>query len=94
MTVLVWPNIDIIIETLLVATLIYCDSVSGQNIDIIIETLLLAILIYCEVSIHYVIKCQTTMATFPLRYQLDLNVVRGWQQLGFLCPIWLTELEV
>ena len=69
MTVLVWPNIDIIIETLLVAILIYC----GQ---------------------FMVIKCQTTMATFPLRYQLDLNVVRGWQQLGFLCPIWLTELEV
>ena len=49
MTVLVWPNIDIIIETLLVTTLIYCDSVSGQNIDIIIiETLLVAILIYCD----------------------------------------------
>ena len=49
MTVLVWPNIDIIIETLLVTTLIYCDSVSGQNIDIIIiETLFVAILIYCD----------------------------------------------
>ena len=54
MTVLVWPNIDIIVKTLLVV-----------------------LLIYCEVSIHYVIKCQTTMATFPLQYQLDLNVVRG-----------------
>ena len=47
-TVLVWPNIDIIIETLLVAILIYCDSVSGQILIIIVETLLVAILIYCE----------------------------------------------
>ena len=52
-------------------------TVLWPNIDIIVETLLVAILIDCEVSIHCVIKCQTTMATFPLRYQLDLNMVRG-----------------
>ena len=32
---------------------------------------------------------------FPLPDQLDLNVVKGWQQIGHIhCPFWLTKLGV
>ena len=71
MTVLVWPNIDNIIETLLVA-----------------------ILIYCEVSIHCVIKMPNNIGHFSPSIPARPQCCEGWQQLGFLCPIWLTAGSV
>ena len=51
----------------------------------------MARLIYCEVSIHYVIKQQQHFSpSIPAQPQRG----EGVATVAFLCPMWLTELEV